>query len=327
MTFRIPVLIVLALILTFTSGGGSALAAEDVAIAAGGRDGNYHAFGRGICRLLNRKTDSVTCSLLPAPKGDAPESYSNLFNVHNGAAEFGLSGSDWQHYATSGTGPVQHVSEKLESLRSVFSLHAEPVTLVARRDSGISSLNDLKGKRVNLGRPTSKTRNSVDLILKSKDWSPKDFMLAEELTGKDQSLAFCHDRVQAIFVVGAHPNAAVERVMTLCDGTLVDLSGEKIDTMLGSTPHLAKAQVAAGTYAGMSKPASTFGATLTVVTSKDVADDVVYQFTKAIFDNIGELKKLHPALRDLDPASMTKSGLTAPLHPGAKRFYTEQGLM
>ena len=327
MTLRIPVLIVLALILILVSGGGPVRAAEDVAIAAGGRDGNYHAFGRGICRLLNRKTDSVTCSLLPAPKGDAPESYSNLFNVHNGAAEFGLSGSDWQHYATSGTGPVKHVSEKLDSLRSVFSLHSEPVTLVARRDADIGSLDDLKGKRVNLGRPTSKTRNSVDLILKSKNWSPADFMLAEELTGKDQSLAFCHDRVQAIFIVDAHPNEAVDRVTKLCDGVLVDLSGEKIDALLASTPHLAKTEVAAGTYPGMSKPASTFGSTLTVVTSKDVPDDVVYQFTKAIFDNIGELKKLHPALRSLDPASMTKSGLTAPLHPGAKRFYTEQGLM
>ena len=152
-------------------------------------------------------------------------------------------------------------------------------------------------------------------------------MLAEELTGKDQSLAFCHDRVQAIFVVAAHPNEAVEQVTKLCDGVVVDLTGAAIDALLGSAPHLAKAKIAADTYPGMSKPASSFGSTLTVVTSKDVADDVVYQFAKAIFDNMDELKKLHPALRELDPAAMTKSGLTAPLHPGAKRFYTEQGLM
>ncbi len=325
--YRIPNLIVLALILTLAAGGGPVRAAEDVAIAAGDRGGEYYAFGRGLCRLLNRKTDTLTCSLLPAPKGDAPESYSNLFNVHNGAAEFALSGSDWQNYAISGTGPVRYVSEKLDSLRSVFSMHAEPVTLVARSDAGIASVDDLKGKRVNMGRPTSKTRNNVDLILKSSGLSAADFTLAEELTGKDQSLAFCHDRVQAIFIVGAHPNEAVEQVTKLCDGVVVDVSGDKIDALLGETPHLAKAAIGAGTYTGMSKPATTFGATMTVVTSKDVPDDVVYSFVKAVFDNIDELKKLHPALRDLDPAAMTRAGLTAPLHPGAKRFFTEQGLM
>ncbi len=325
--YRIPNLIVLALILTAVAGGGPARAAEDIAVAAGDRGGAYHALGRGLCRLLNRKTDALTCSLLPAPKGDAPESYSNLFNVHNGAAEFALAGSDWQHYATIGAGPVQYVSEKLDSLRSVFSLHAEPVTLLARRDAGIASVDDLKGKRVNIGRPRSKTRNAVDLILKSNGLSPADFALAEELTGKDQSLAFCHDRVQAIFIVGAHPNEAVEQVTKLCDGVVVDVSGHKIDALLGTTPHLAKASIRAGTYAGMSKPATTFGATMTVVTSRDVPDDVVYDFVKSVFDHLDELKKLHPALRDLDPAAMTRAGLTAPLHPGAKRFFTEQGLM
>lgn len=324
---RLPISIVLTLILTLFAGGGATVAAEDVAIAAGGRGDANYALGRGICRLLNRSGGEFTCSLLPAPKGDAPESYSNLFNVQNGAADFGLAGSDWQHYAVTGTGPVKYIDEKLGQLRSVFSLHSEPVTLVARKDAGINSLDDLKGKRINLGRPTSKTRNSADLVLKAKDWSKGDFVLAEELTGKDQSLAFCHDRVQAIFVVDAHPNEAVEQVTKLCDGVLIDLSDGKIDALLKSTPYLAKTRIAAGTYPGMSKPATTIGSTVTVVSSADVPDDMVYGFVKAIFDRMGELKKLHPALRDLDPADMTRAGLTAPLHPGAKRFYMEQGLM
>ena len=324
---HLPISIVLALILTVIAGGGPAHAAEDIAIAAGDRGDANYALGRGICRLLNRKGDAFSCSLLPAPKGDAAESYSNLFNVQNGAADFGLARSDWQHYAVTGTGPVKYVNEKLGNLRSVLSMHAEPVTLVARKDAGINSLDDLKGKRVNLGRPTSKTRNSVDLVLKANDWSKGDFVLAEELTGKDQSLAFCHDRVQAIFVVEAHPNEAVEQVTKLCDGVLVDLSGGKIDALLEATPYLAKTRISEETYPGMSKPASTFGAPITIVSSADVPDDVVYGFVKTIFENLGELKKLHPALKELDPAEMTRAGLTAPLHPGAKRFYEEQGLM
>lgn len=319
--------LLVALVALVLSPAGQLRAAEDIAISAGDRGGASYALGRGVCRLIERKADGMSCSLLPAPRGDAPESYSNLFNVQNGAADFAIARSDWQHFAITGTGPVRFIDEKLGNLRSVMALHSQPVTLIVRRDSGIESLDDLKGKRINVDRPFTETRASADLVMSAKNWTKSDFVLAEELTGKDQTLAFCSNRVQAIFLTGAHPIDAAEQVTRLCDGKLIDVTGGAIDELVSKTPYLAKTQILPGTYPGMSSPVTTFGVTTTLVTSADVSDDVVYSFVKALFENMSDLKKLHPALRGLDPSSMIRSGLSAPMHPGAERYYREQGLM
>lgn len=320
-------LIISTCALAFFLAGGGARAGDEIAIGAGERGSPTYSLGRAICRLINRKTDPKSCSLLPLSRGDAPESYTNLVNVRNGAADFGLARSDWQHFAITGTGPVQYAHEKLDTLRSVFSLNSQPVTLVARRDSGIGSLDDLRGKRVNIGRRFTETRIAADMVMKAKKLSPPDFSLVEELTGKERTIAFCHDRVQAIFLVDTHPNEEVEHVTRLCNGVLVDLSGGQIDGLLAATPYLSKTSIPAGTYPGMTAPVSTFGATITVVTSVDTSEDVVYRFVKTIFENLSDLKKQHYALGSLDPASMIGSGATAPMHQGAVRYFREQGMM
>ncbi len=324
---RISSQIVSTLALAILLVGGDARAADEIAIGAGERGGPTYSLGRALCQLINRKTEAKSCSLLPLSRGDAPESYTNLVNVRNGAADFGLARSDWQHFAITGTGPVKYANKALDTLRSVFSLHSLPVTLVARRDAGINSLDDLRGKRVNVGRHFTETRISADMVMKANKLSRKDFALLEELTGKEQTIAFCHDRVQAIFLAETHPNEAVDHITRLCNGVLVDLSGAAIDGMLASKPYLAKTSIAAGTYHGMTAPVSTFGTPITVVTSVDASEDVVYRFVKTIFDNLSDLKKQHYALGGLEPAGMIGSGATAPMHQGAVRYFREQGLM
>lgn len=304
-----------------------AVAAEEVTIGTGSSGGPYYAFARQICKLINRKTDAVKCSVLATPKGDAAESFANLVNVRNGTVDVAMARSDWQHFAVTGTGPVKHLSENFQSLRSLFSIHSQPFTLVARRDSGIASVDDLKGKRINLGKPYSDDRTSMDLVLGAKALSKKDFVLVEELPADQQSLAFCHNRVQAIYYVVSHPNEAVRRVTSVCDGRLVNVAGPAIDKLVAGKPYLAHTTIPVSLYGGTGDPVKTFGAPVTLVSSTDVSADTVYALVKAIFENLGDMKKLHPALGGLDPARMSREGLTAPLHDGAERYFREQGLM
>jgi len=302
-------------------------AGEEIAIGAGEKGGAYYNFGRSICRLIGRKVEGLSCSMLPTLRGDAPDdSLANLVNVNNGAADFGLARSDWHHFAVTGTGPVKYVSGKLDGVRSLFSIHSQPITLVARRDSGIASLDDLKGKRVNIGRPYSDDRRSVELLLGAKKWTLKDFLLVDELSQADQRLAFCHNRVQAMFYIGSHPDDGISQTVKLCGATLVNISGTAIDSIVAAKPYLAHVTIAPGTYAGMTKPVKTFGSKITVVSSADVSDELVYTFVKAIFENLTYLKKSHSAFRNLDPARMVQDGLTAPFHRGAMRYYRETGL-
>ena len=305
----------------------SVRAANKITIGAGEKGGSYYEFGRSICRLIDRKAKGLSCILLPSIRGDAPDdSLVNLVNVNNNAAEFGLARSDWHHFVATGTGPVKYGSGKLEGIRSLFSIHVQPITLIARRDAGIGKLDDLKGKRVNIGLAFTDDRKSAELVMGAKNWTRKAFMLVDELSKADQRLAFCHDRVQAMFYMGSHPNAFLSQTIKLCDATLVNVSGDAIDKIVAEKPYLTHATIEAGIYADISEPVKTFGLTVTVVSSADVSEELVYSFVKGVFDNLPSLKKSHVAFRNLDPVKMVQNGLAAPYHIGAMRYFREKGL-
>jgi TRAP transporter TAXI family solute receptor len=323
-TFRAFVLISAVLLGAFLP-GVPVHAADEVLVGAGDRTGPYYPVGRSLCRLLTGHVEGLTCALLPTPSGDAAESYSNLVNVQNGAADIALALSDWHHFAVTGSGPLAHVHEKLDRVRSLFSLHGELFTLLVRRDSGITRLDELAGKRVNLGRAASQDRKSIELVLTAKNWTARDFQLAEQITREQQTLAFCQGRIQAMVFTVSHPNDAVRRSIELCNADLLNLEGGAVEQILSRTPYLSRKTIPAGTYPGVTGTVKTFGATITVVTSVDAGEDLVYQIVKAVFDNLANLKRTHAALRDLEPRRMVRDGLTAPYHIGAMRYYREQG--
>lgn len=325
--FNRALLIIPALLAAISLSAVPVRAADEITIGAGEKGGSYYEFGRSICRLVGRKTKDLSCSLLPSTRGDAPDdSLVNLVNVNNNAAEIGLARSDWHHFTVTGTGPVKYVSGELAGIRSLFSIHVQPITLVARRDAGIKVLDDLKGKRVNIGRAYSDDRRSVELVLEAKNWTLKDFLLVDELSQADQRLAFCHNRVQAMFYMGTHPDASLSQTVKLCNATLVNISDAAIEKIVAAKPYLTHTTIAGGTYAEISEPVRTFGSTVTVVSSADVSEELVYGFVKAVFDNLPALKKSHSAFRNLDPAQMVQNGLTAPYHIGAMRYFREKGL-
>lgn len=323
--FSRALLIIPAILLSLWATPGRA--ADEITMGAGEQGGSYYEFGRSMCRLVGRKTKDLSCSLLPSTRGDAPDdSLVNLVNVNNNAAEIGLARSDWHYFTVTGTGPAKHLGRKLDGIRSLFSIHVQPITLVARRDAAISALDDLKGKRVNIGRAYSDDRRSVELVLEAKNWTLADFLTVDELSQADQRLAFCHNRVQAMFYMGSHPDDALAQTVKLCDATLVNVAGAAIDKVITERPYLAHTTISGDTYAGLSAPVKTFGSIVTVVSSADVSEELVYDFVRTVFDNLDSLKKSHSAFRNLDPARMVEDGLSAPYHIGAMRYFREKGL-
>ena len=137
----------------------------------------------------------------------------------------------------------------------------------------------------------------------------------------------CHGWVEAVSYDVGHPDPVVEQVTRLCDAELVPVSGPAVEKLLEETPYLAGMTIPGGLYEGGSGPVPTFGTTITVVSSTDVPEDVVYEVVAAVFDNLETLKALYPGLRHLEPARMLKDGLSAPLHDGAIRYFKEKGLL
>ena len=294
--------------------------ADDILIGTGSKSGVYFEVGRSICRLLNRNAENVSCEPL-----ETAGSVFNLANVEGGALEVGIVQSDVQHHAVNRSGPYRFVDIPHDNLRALFSLYVEPFNLVVRRDSGILSLNDLEGHRINLGNSGSGHRETMEVVMQAKGWGPDDFQLTTELPASQQTMSLCHNRVQAMVYTAGHPNRSVAHAIKLCDAMLVDVSGTEIDRLVSEHPFYRYTSIPAGVYPGVDKPIKTFGTLATVVSSSDIDDALVYTLVKTIFDNLDRFKRMHRSFHDLDRETMISKGLAAPLHPGAERYYREMG--
>ncbi|VAW02356.1 TRAP transporter solute receptor, TAXI family precursor [hydrothermal vent metagenome] len=294
---------------------------EFITIGTGGVTGVYYPTGGAICRLVNkgRKEHGVRCSV-----ESTGGSVYNINTIREGELEFGVAQSDWQYHAYNGTSKFEEAGP-FEDLRAVFSVHPEPFTVVARADSGIKTFADLKGKRVNLGNPGSGSRGTFEVVLEAMGWSADDFALATELKSSEQSAALCDNQVDAIAFTVGHPSGTISEATTSCDSIIVAVDGPVIQKLIDDNDYYRSATIPGGMYRGSDADVPTFGVGATFVTSAKVSDKAVYTVVASVFDNFEAFKKLHPAFANLDPKEMISDGLSAPLHPGAVKYYKEQG--
>ena len=314
-------LLKVSLVAAFAMGALNAQAEEKfITIGTGGQTGVYYVVGQSICQLVNRDTakTQVKCN---APSTGA--SVANLNAIADKQMDMGIAQSDWQYHAYNGSSSFE--GKKNDKIRAVFSLHPEPFTGMARDDSGIKTFDDLKGKRVNVGDPGSGTRATMNVILKEKGWSDKDFKVASELKPSEMASVMCDNNLDAITYNVGHPNGALKEAAASCNAHLVPVTGEAIDKLVADHSYYAKATIPGGLYKGTDNPVETFGVYATLVTSSDVEEDKVYAVVKAVFDNFDRFKRLHPAFANLKEEEMIKNALSAPLHDGAVRYYKERG--
>lgn len=300
---------------------GASAQQKFVTIGTGGVTGVYYAAGGAICRLVNkdRAKHGIRCSV-ESTGGSA----FNINTIKQGELDFGVAQSDVHFNAFKGEGPFKDAGA-YGDLRAVFSLHPEPLTLVAASASGVKSLEDLKGKRVNVSNPGSGTRSTVEQLLEAAGIKTADFSLASELKADEHGPALCDNKIDAFFYVVGHPSANIQDPTTTCAAQLVGVTGEAAKKLIDKYPYFAEATIPGNLYKNNPNDTKTYGVLATVVTSAKIPDETVYEITKAVFENFDEFKKLHPALANLTPENMIKDGLSAPLHPGAAKYYKEKG--
>ncbi|CAP42317.1 TAXI family TRAP transporter solute-binding subunit [Bordetella petrii] len=294
-----------------------------VSIGTGGVTGVYYAAGGAICRLVNkdRSSHGIRCSV--------ESTGGSVFNVNTikaGELDLGVVQSDVGYNAYNGVGQFKDAGE-FKKLRSVFSIHPEPFTVVARKEANIKSFEDFKGKRFNVGNPGSGTRASMEELLATMGWTLKDFSLASELRPDEHGSALCDGKIDGFFYGVGHPSANIQDPTTTCGAQLVSLTGPAVDKLVEKYPYYAYATIPGGLYPNNPNDTKTYGVTATFVTSADVSDETVYTVVKAVFDNLDDFKKLHPAFAHLKAEDMAKNGLSAPLHPGAEKYFKEKGLL
>lgn len=294
-----------------------------VSIGTGGVTGVYYPTGGAICRLVNidRKKTNIRCS--------AESSGGSIYNINTlraGEYEFGVAQSDWQYHAYHGTNRFAS-GGPFRNLRSVFSVHPEPLTMIARSDSGIRNITDVKGKRLNIGNPGSGTRGTWEVLAKALGWRQSDLKIAGEYRMADSIQKLCDNQLDAVFWLVGHPSALTQKALASCDVRLVNVWSPQIERLVEQNSFYRRAVIPAKLYGGQTEDIVTFGVGATILTSATVPESVVYNVVKSVFDRIDHFKKLHPAFENLTISEMIKDSLTAPLHKGALKYYRQRGWM
>ncbi len=322
--YIIPVLF--AVVLAFTGcdqNSGGSKGPTYVTIGTGGVTGVYYPTGGAISRIVNQKFDQYQIKATVESTGG---SVYNINAVLSGDLQFGVAQSDRQYQAMHGEKEWKEKGPQ-KDLRSVFSIHPESITLIAADKAKIRSMMDLKGKRVNLGNPGSGQLGNSQDALQAFGISEKDinaeYVKAVEAPGLIQD-----ERLDAFFYTVGHPNGNIKEATSgRIKVNIVPIQGPEIDALIKKFPYYAKSiiPIALYTNATNKEDIASFGVKATFVTSIKVEERIVYAITKEIFDNFEEFKKLHPAYQVLTKENMLQ-GLSAPLHPGALKYYKEAGL-
>jgi len=320
---------VLFLMISFISvfGVAAPVSAADIIIGVGSEAIVHRHAGKAICRAVTKSIQGLTCKTRNVVGRDTAEPLAILNDVHNGSIEIGLVQADWLHHAYARTGPAQFLDADFKGLRVLFTLHDEPFTVVARSDAGIVSLDGLVGKRVNIGYAGSRQRDVMAHVFDVKGWDRSSFQVADELSDTEQTLALCHNRVQAMVMTVSHPDPNIAKAIKLCGAKIVGVSSTDIDKLVSKYPYYSRAEIIKETYADQSNVVMSFGARVAVVGSEDLSDELALEITQAVFDNLENVKNSFPPLRHHSADDMLNFNSVVPMHRGAEGYVKRKRLM
>jgi TRAP transporter TAXI family solute receptor len=317
-------IIFLSFFLLWTAPFGAWAKMKVFTMATGEYMGRYLPTGGTIAEIVNNKQEEFGFRFTAKPTSG---SVFNINAIMAGDMEFGIAQSDRQYQAFNGLAEWKDKGAQ-KDLRSMFSIYTESVTLVASVDSGARTIKDLKGKRVNIGKIGSGGRqNAIDALNAAEiDWKT-DIKVIEKGKKYDVQSMLMRGDLDAFFYTVGHPSTVIKFATVGAKQTLF-IPIANIERLLSKYPYYVKSFVPVSLYpqAANEEDVKTFGVKATFVTSAKIPDNVVYVITKEVFENLGSLKFSHPTLKMLTKESMVKGGLTAPIHPGALRYYKEAGL-
>ncbi len=293
-----------------------------VTIGTGGLTGIYYPAGKAICELMKRRRDKPRILCTAEPTAGAIE---NLRLLKAGRLDLGLTQSDSLIRAYRGLPP--HVDKVDPDLRFVFTLFPQVFTIVATARSGIENIEDIKGKRLNIGNPGSGHRETADAVFSALGWSREDFQAVKEMSLAKSIQALCKNDVDAFLFMDGLPSGLTQEATISCDNHLVQGIWPDMRRFYQENPVYRPVTIPGNLYRRVPEPVSTFGVLAALVSSTNTPEAAVYDVTKAVFEGFKFFKATHPALQALDKHTMVHNSTGIPYHPGALKYYREAGLI
>jgi len=204
----------------------------------------------------------------------------------------------------------------------LFSVYSEALQIVVKDQSSIKKFSDLNGKNIIIS--GSVYPMMLDLI-GGLEWDSSSYTGLPPKGVAEWSNMLCSGRVDAFALNQTFPSSWVQAISDQCDIRLVNVTGGRVNTLANRSGVYSKVRVPKSNYVGTKSHTDTIGYKASFVTNTKLSSDDAYAFVKSTFENLETLKGKHHVLSILDPKEMIRDGLPAPLHPGAARYYREQG--
>ena len=311
-------------VLSFTLAGALSvpmMATQFVTIGTGGVTGTYYPTGGAVCRMVNKlkKQTGIRCSV-----ESTGGSVYNVNTIKAGELDLGISQSDTAYQAYNGQGKFEGKAQK--NLRSVIAIYPELLAFVTRKGSGINSMTDMAGKKINIDVPGSGTRMTTEIVMDAFGVKGSSLALKSELKSTEGPNMLKDKKIDGYFGVFGHPTANIKDASNSLDINIVPITGSAIDKLVAKYPYYAKGSISGTFYKGVTKDVPSIGVKAVLVSSTALDEKAVYVVTKAILDNFESFKKLHPAYKTITKASLL-DGLSVPQHKGAIKAFKEAGLL
>jgi uncharacterized protein len=284
-------------------------------LATGGTAGTYYPFGGAMARIWNTKIPGM--NVTAQTTGASGE---NIRLVNKKEAELALVQSDTLDFAYNAK---ESFKEAIKSMSTIAVLYPEIIQVVTRADSPIKSISDLKGKKVGVGAPGSGTEANFRQLMDIYGLAKGD-VNSQYLSFSESAEAFKDRHIDAFIVTAGIPNAAIMDISTQHEVRIINIPSDMAAKLTGKYPFLASVTVPAGTYKNQTQDAATVAVNAVLIVSNDLPADVVYNMTKALFDNQAELASAHAKGKELN-LKYAVQGVSIPFHPGALKYYKEKG--
>ncbi|HIP61551.1 MAG TPA: TAXI family TRAP transporter solute-binding subunit, partial [Sulfurovum sp.] len=274
-----------------------------------------------ICRMMNKnmKETGIRCSV-----ESTGGSVYNVNTINANELDFGIAQSDTAYQGYNGEGKFE--GKAVKGLRSVLAIYPELLAFVVNAKSGIKTLNDIKGKKINIDVAGSGTRMTTEIVLKEFGIKISDLALANELKSSEGPTMLKDNKIDGYFGVFGHPTANIKDASNSLAIDLIAIEGKPIDDLVAKYSYYAKGIIAGSFYNGVDHDTPSIGVKAVLVTKDSIDEKIVYTLAKTILDNFDAFKKLHPAYKTITKESLL-DGLAVPQHPGAIKAFKEAGLI
>jgi len=293
-------------------------AKTNMILATGGTSGTYYPYGGAMAQIFNSKIPNM--NVTAQATGASVE---NLKLLGQNEAELAIVQNDMLDYAFNGTEAFE--GGKIENLRGIATLYPEIVQIVASPDSGITSVKDMKGKKVSVGAPGSGVEANARQIFDATGLTYND-MNVSYLSFSESADALKDKHIEAFFVTSGIPNAAIQDITAQNDIVMVSLPDDVIAALTQKYPFFVEYTIPAGTYKGQTSDVKTVAVMATLATNSQASEDVIYNITKTLFENQPELAQAHAKGAEL-VLEKAVQGISIPFHPGAEKYFKEKGLL